>query len=163
MIISDFQKQVDTLKSYGQDGYGENFPAPNPPKGGDSYDFPSESELLSDAQVDDWFLFLGAWKAYTSYKIGKLEAELFILSEGFDLMLFENGAQLEASSPKKLLKDSIKGMVLANDTELQNLKMKIMLLSGELKILRGRLFLYDGQFETISRIVTRRGQERFRT
>ena len=163
MIIADFQKHVDTLKNYGQNGYGEVFPAPNPPKGGESYNFPSESELLSDEQVDNWFLFLGAWKAYTSYKIGKLEAELFILSEGFDLMLFENGAQLEASSPKKLLKDSIKGMVLANDVELRNLKMKTMLLTGELKILKGRLFLYDGQFETISRIVTRRGQERLRT
>ena len=163
MIIADFQKHVDTLKTYGQNGYGEVFPAPVPPKGGDNYDFPSESELLSDEQVDDWFLFLGAWKAYTSYKIGQIEAELFILSEGFDLMLFENGAQLEASSPKKLLKDSIKGMVLANDIELRDLKMKIMLLAGELKILKGRLFLYDGQFETISRIVTRRGQERFRS
>ena len=163
MIISEFQKHVDTLKDYGQNGYWEVFPAPIPPKGGDSYDFPSESELLSDEQVDDWFLFLGAWKSYTSYKIGQLEAELFILSEGFDLMLFENGAQLEASSPKKLLKDSIKGMVLANDIGLRDLKMKIMLLAGELKILKGRLFLYDGQFETISRIVTRRGQERLRS
>ena len=163
MIISEFQKHVDTLKDYGQNGYGEVFPAPTPPKGGESYQFPSESELLSDDQVDDWFLFLGAWKAYTSYRIGQIEAELSILNEGFDLMLFERGAQLEAGSPKKLLKDSIKGMVLANDTELKELKMKILLLVGELKILKGRLFLYEGQFETISRIVTRRGQERFRS
>ena len=61
MIISEFQKHVDTLKDYGQNGYGEVFPAPTPPKGGESYQFPSESELLSDDQVDDWFLFLGAW------------------------------------------------------------------------------------------------------
>ena len=163
MIIADFQKRVDQLKDYGKNGYGEVFPVPSPPEGGESYDFPRDAELLSDEQVDSWFLFLGAWKAYTSYKIGQLEAELAILSEGFDLMLFESGAQLEASSPRKLLKDSIKGMVLANDAGLRELKMTIMTLSGELKLLKGRFFLYDGQFETISRVVTRRGQERFRT
>lgn len=163
MIISDFQKQVAQLKAYGQNGYGEVFPVPSSPKGGERYDFPRDAELLSDGQVEDWFLFLGAWKSYTSYKIGQIEAELSVLNEGFDLMLFESGAHLEASSPKKLLKDSIKGMVLANDTELCDLKMTIMLLAGELKLLKGRFFLYDGQFETISRIVTRRGQERLRT
>jgi len=163
MIIAEFEKQVDQLKNYGQDGYGEVFPVANAPQGGEAYDFPRDTELLSDDKIEDWFLFLGGWKAYTSYRIGQLEAELSILHEGFDLLLFESGAQLETSSPKKLLKDSIKGMVLANDLDLRQLKLKIMLLAGELKLLKGRLYMYDGQFETISRIVTRRGQERLRT
>jgi len=31
-----------------------------------------------------------------------------------------------------------------------------------LKLLKGKLSLYDSQFDTISRVVTRRGQERFK-
>jgi len=57
MKIADFQKQVVQLKSYGQNGYGEIFPVPSSPKGGERYDFPRDAELLSDGQVEDWFLF----------------------------------------------------------------------------------------------------------
>ena len=101
-------------------------------------------------------------ESYTSYRVGQLEAELSVLTEGFDVMLQTQGAELEETSTKRLLKDSIKGKVLNDDPSLQTLKMRIAVKQGQLKILRGRYYMYDQQFETISRIVTRRGQERVR-
>ena len=59
MIIAEFEKQVDQLKNYGQNGYGEVFPVPNAPQSGEAYDFPRDTELLSDDKIEDWFLFLG--------------------------------------------------------------------------------------------------------
>ena len=53
-------------------------------------------------------------------------------------------------------------MVLNEHPDLVNLNKKVMVIRAELKVLKGRLSLYDAQFETISRVITRRGQERQR-
>ena len=71
-------------------------------------------------------------------------------------------AELEKQSDKRLLKDSLKGLALAEDDQLENLRVRVIGLSAELKLLKGKLSLYDSQFDTISRVVTRRGQERFK-
>ena len=155
----------EEIRRYGTDRdiTTEFFPPAKPPDSdGESYTFPSDAELLSDASIDRWLLFLGGWKSYTSYRVGQLEAELSVLSEGFDVMMQTQGAEIDENSTKRILKDSIKGKVLNEDSSLQSLKMRIAVKQGHLKILRGRYFMYDQQFETISRIVTRRGQERLR-
>ena len=138
------------------------YPMPQRPNGGTSYTFPSNSDNLSDAQMDDWLLFLGSWRGYIAYQISKLESQLFVLSEGFDLMLSTRIAGLEAESSKRLLKDSLKGQAVLEDEELQNLKIRIIDLSAESRLLKGRLSLYESQFETLSRVITRRGHERMR-
>jgi len=158
-------ERSEQIRVYGMDRSlkEEFFPPTDPPHSdGESYDFPRDAELLADAEVDRWLLFLGGWKSYTSYRVGQLEAELAVLTEGFDVMLQTQGAELEETSTKRLLKDSIKGKVLNDDPSLQTLKMRIAVKQGHLRILRGRYHMYDQQFETISRIVTRRGQERVR-
>ena len=163
MRIDRYRQEVEKLASYGTNGFGEVFPTPNPPqREGDSYDFPTNAELLSDAQLDDWLTFLGAWKSYTSYKMGQLETEIFVLSEGYDLMFAVKSAEHEQSSNKRLLKESLKGQILATEPEIAELAQKLVFMNGELRILKGRYSLYDNQFDTISRIVTRRGQERIR-
>ena len=136
------------------------YPTPQRPEGSDSYSFPTNADNLSDGDLDDWMLFLGAWRGYLNFQISKLEGELMILSQGFDLMLSTAIAYLEAESPKKLLKDSLQGQALSRDEELQHLKLQIIDKNGTLRILKGRLSLYDSQFETLSRVITRRGQER---
>ena len=138
------------------------YPNPQRPNGGTSYAFPSNADSLSDSQMDDWLLFLGSWRGYIGYQISKLEGKLVILSEGFDLMLSTRIAGLEAESSKRVLKDSLKGQAVLEDEELQNLKINIIDLTAETKLLKGRLSLYDSQFETLSRVVTRRGHERMR-
>jgi hypothetical protein len=138
------------------------YPVPQRPPGGTSYTFPSNADSLSDSQMDDWLLFLGAWRGYMGYQISKLEGTLVILSEGFDLMMSTRVAGLEAESSKRLLKDSLKGQAVLEDEELQNLKIRIIDLTAESRLLKGRLSLYESQFETLSRVVTRRGHERMR-
>ena len=77
-------------------------------------------------------------------------------------MLSTKIAELEKQSDKRLLKDSLKGLALAEDDQLESLRVRVIGLSAELKLLKGKLSLYDSQFDTISRVVTRRGQERFK-
>ena len=96
------------------------------------------------------------------HQISRIEGELYVLTEGEKLMLSTTIAHLENDSSKKLLKDSLIGQALLDKPDLQTLRLKIIDLNAELKILKGRLSLYESQFDTISRVVTRRGQERFK-
>ena len=138
------------------------YPVPERPEGNHHYTFPLNADRLTDVEIDNWLLFLGAWRSYLNYQISRLDGEHSVLSEGYDLLLSSKVAVLEKESEKRLLKDSLKGQALAEDDQLQQLKIRTIELNGELKLLKGRLSLYDSQFETISRVVTRRGQERFK-
>ena len=138
------------------------YPVPERPDGNHHYTFPINADRLTDVEIDNWLLFLGAWRSYLNYQISRLDGEHSVLSEGYDLLLSSKVAVLEKESEKRLLKDSLKGQALAEDDQLQQLKIRTIGLNGELKLLKGRLSLYDSQFETISRVVTRRGQERFK-
>ena len=138
------------------------FPVPEYPEGNHSYKFPMNADNLSDGQIDGWLLFFGAWRGYLTYKIASLDGDQSLLSEGFDVMLSTKIAELEKQSDKRLLKDSLKGLALAEDDQLESLRVRVIGLSAELKLLKGKLSLYDSQFDTISRVVTRRGQERFK-
>jgi len=138
------------------------YPVPERPEGNHHYTFPINADRLTDVEIDNWLLFLGAWRSYLNYQISRLDGEHSVLSEGYDLILSSKVAVLEKESEKRLLKDSLKGQALAEDDQLQQLKIRTIGLNGELKLLKGRLSLYDSQFDTISRVVTRRGQERFK-
>ena len=163
MRIDHYKQHVEKLASYGTNGFGEVFPKPNPPMlNGATYDFPTNADLLSESELDNWLAFLGAWKSYTSYKMGQLETEIFVLSEGYDLLFAMKSAEHEQSSNRRMLKESLKGQILSTEPEIAELAEKLIFSNGELKILKGRYSLYDNQFDTISRIVTRRGQERMR-
>ena len=139
------------------------FPVVAMPQDEGSYEFPLNADNLSDEVLDTWLVKLGAWRGYAINKIAENEGEIGLLSEGYDLMILSKIADLEATSTKKLLKDSLKGMVLNDNPDLLNLAKRIIILKAELKVLKGRLSLYDTHFEAISRVITRRGQERQRT
>ena len=143
-------------------GMDLQYPVPERPEGNHHYTFPLNADRLTDVEIDNWLLFLGAWRSYLNYQISRLDGEHSVLSEGYDLLLSSKVAVLEKESEKRLLKDSLKGQALAEDDQLQQLKIRTIELNGELKLLKGRLSLYDSQFETISRVITRRGQERFK-
>jgi len=138
------------------------YPIPERPEGNHHYTFPINADRLTDVEIDNWLLFLGAWRSYLNYQISRLDGEYSVLSEGYDLLLSSKVAVLEKESEKRLLKDSLKGQALADDNQLQQLKIRTIELNGELKLLKGRLSLYDSQFDTLSRVITRRGQERFK-
>ena len=138
------------------------YPVPERPEGNHHYTFPINADRLTDMEIDGWLLFLGAWRSHLAYQIARLEGEQSVLTEGFDLLMSSKVATLEKESEQRLLKDSLKGQALADDDQLQQLRVRTIEINGELKILKGRHSLYDSQFETISRVVTRRGQERFK-
>ena len=140
----------------------DKFPSPERPSSGEAYSFPANADNLSDSQIDSWLAFFGAWRGYMNYEISKVDGELYILEQGYKLVLSTKVATLEADSPKKLLKDSLEGQAILEDEQLQRLKIRIIEMTGHLKILRGRLSLYDSQFETLSLLITRRGQERMK-
>ena len=140
----------------------DKFPSPERPSSGEAYSFPANADNLSDSQIDSWLAFFGAWRGYMNYEISKVDGELYILEQGYKLVLSTKVATLEADSPKKLLKDSLEGQAILEDEQLQRLKIRIIEMTGHLKILRGRLSLYDSQFETLSRLITHRGQERLK-
>jgi hypothetical protein len=139
-----------------------DYPSPIRPVSGTTYAFPSNADNLSDVELDDWLLFLGSWRGHMVYQLSKIDGELYILTEGYSLMQSTAIARLESDSSKKLLKDSLIGQALVENPELQTLKLRIIDLNGEFRILKGRLSLYESQFDTVSRVVTRRGQERFK-
>jgi len=155
---------LDTLQVKAKEiGQGlENFPEPSIPLDGDSYEFPNNADNLSDEQLDSWLMFFGAWRGYVINQIAQRDGEVSLLGEGFDLMMSSKSADLEAVATKRLLKESLRGTILNENSDLLNLSKKIMVLKAELKVLKGRLSLYDVQFEAISRVITRRGQERQR-
>ena len=107
-------------------------------------------------------MFFGAWRGYAINKIAQMEGELTLMEEGFALVMSSKSADMEAVATKRILKESLRGMVLNENPDLVNLNKKVMVIRAELKVLKGRLSLYDAQFETISRVITRRGQERQR-
>ena len=158
MKVSEFIKKASDLHTI-----DTKYPVPERPEGNHSYKFPVDTDNLSDVELEDWLLFLGGWRGYLGYQISRLEGEQSILSEGFDVILSSKIASLEKESDKKLLKESLKGLALGEDDKLQDLKLRVIEINGELKILKGRFSLYESQFETISRLVTRRGQERFKS
>ena len=121
------------------------YPVPERPDGNHHYTFPINADRLTDVEIDNWLLFLGAWRSYLNYQISRLDGEHSVLSEGYDLLLSSKVAVLEQESEKRLLKDSLKGQALAEDDQLQQLKVRTIELSGELKLLKGRLSLYDSQ------------------
>ena len=139
-----------------------DYPSPERPVSGSTYSFHSNADNLADSELDNWLLFLGSWRGHMVYQISKLEGELYILQEGYSLMMSTSIARLENDSSKKLLKDSLIGQALVEHPDLQTLKLRVIDLNAEIRILKGRLSLYESQFDTVSRVVTRRGQERFK-
>jgi len=155
---------LDTLQAKAKDlgQVLETFPGPSIPLDGDSYEFPNNADNLSDEQLDSWLMFFGAWRGYIINRIAQMDGEASLLSEGFDLMMASKSADLEAVATKRLLKESLRGTILNENPDLLTLGKKVMVAKAELRILKGRLSLYDVQFEAISRVITRRGQERQR-
>ena len=127
------------------------YPAPARPAGPDSYTFPSNADNLSDGQMDDWLIYFGAWRGYMIYLISKVESELYILSEGYDVLMSIKVASLEANSDKRLLKDSLKGQALLDDSQLESLRLKVIDSNGEIRLMKGRLTIYESGIETIKR------------
>ena len=70
--------------------------------------------------------------------------------------------ELEANAPKKMLKESLVGKAVTGDPELQEMQEEIAILRSEKILLMHRFDFFNGAFETISRVITRKSWERNR-
>ena len=158
MRIGDYKdKATELLERY------QNLPVMNAPQDGQNFDFPTNSDALPDEELDSWLVLLGGWRGWVGYTLSDVDAQLVLLEEAYTIRLGRATAAIEYKAAKKLLKESLHGQAVDEDEELASLKLTVTGLQAERTLLRGRFDFYDKLFETVSRVITRRGQERIRT
>ena len=69
---------------------------------------------------------------------------------------------VDLPSDRRTVKEIVRSLAIMGNAELTTLWDEILKLKGEIKILQKKYEFYTQQFETISRVVSRRGQERVR-
>ena len=158
MRVGDYKdKATALLEKY------QNLPAMNAPKGEQDFDFPTNADDLPDETLDTWLVLLGGWRGWVGYTLSEVDAQIVLLEEVYSIRLGKATAAIEKTAAKKMLKESLHGQAIDEDKELAALKLEVTGLQAERVLLRGRFDFYDKLFETISRVITRRGQERIRT
>lgn len=137
---------------------------PSPKQPGTLKDFvlPTSMGELSDGELGDWLLQLGAWKGWLGVQLANIDSQLSIMEDAYNLRLGSGMAKLESASSKKILKEGIRAMAIEQDEELGRLDLDVSILRAEKQLLKGRFELFDNLFGTISRVITLRGQERMR-
>ena len=136
-------------------------PSPNQPE--DIIDIPTNPDDLRDEELDRCLLLYGAWRGYIASQLAEVSAQLSLAEAAYSLRLGSIMVEMERSAKKKLLKESLIGDAVASNPDLQELQQEVSTLRSEKLLLDGNFSFLDGQFETISRVITRRGQERIRS
>jgi len=65
-------------------------------------------------------------------------------------------------SDRRTVKEIVRSLAIIGSMELTEIWDEVLRLKGEVKILQKKYEYYTQQFETISRVVSRRGQEKIR-
>ena len=71
-------------------------------------------------------------------------------------------ATVDLPSDRRTVKEIVRSLAILSSVELTELWNEVIRLRGEIKLLQRKYDFYTQQFETISRVVSRRGQERVR-
>ena len=140
----------------------KEFPAPLEPEWGESFSFPVDADSLSDSELDTWMLKLGAWRGYVSALASTLEGQLAVIEPAFEMKVGVAMATVDLPSDRRMVKEIVRSLAIIGNIELTELWDELLRLKGEVKILQKKYEYYTQQFETISRVVSRRGQERMR-
>lgn len=135
-------------------------PTPNEPE--KMVDIPQNPDDLVDSELDRCLLSFGAWRGYVSSRLAEVSAQLSLLESAYSIRLGNIMADMERKAKKKMLKESLIGEAVSSDEELTELQKEVTEMKAEKLLLEGKFSFYDGQFETISRVITRRGQEKQR-
>ena len=140
----------------------KEFPAPLEPKWGESFSFPVDADTLNDAELDTWMLKLGAWRGYVSALASTLEGQLAVIEPAFEMKVGAAMSTVDLPSDRRTVKEIVRSLAIIGNIELTELWNELLRLKGEVKILQKKYEYYTQQFETISRVVSRRGQEKMR-
>ena len=115
---------------------------------------------LEGIGMDVRIMSFGSWRSWVVYQLGELEGELSLVESLYDLTLAQETGKLEKSAAKRILKENLRGMAIESSERLAKLWEEVVELKAERHILRGRFEYFNSQFETLSRVITRRGQDR---
>ena len=139
-----------------------HFPDPKEPDWGEDFSFPVDADALTDNDLDTWMLRLGAWRGYVSAISSTLEGQLATIEPAFEVKVGASMATVELPSDRRTVKEIVRSLAILSSVELTELWNELIRLRGEVKLLQRKHDFYTQQFETISRVVSRRGQERVR-
>ena len=139
-----------------------HFPEPVEPEWGQNFSFPVDAERLNDTELDTWMLRLGAWRGYVSSLASNLEGQFAVIEPAFEMKVGAAMSTVDLPSDRRTVKEIVRSLAIMGNAELTVLWNEILKLKGEIKILQKKYDFYTKQFETISRVVSRRGQERVR-
>lgn len=139
-----------------------HFPEPKEPEWGEDFSFPVDAENLTDTELDTWMLRLGAWRGYVSALASSLEGQLAVIDPAFEMKVGAAMSVVDLPSDRRTVKEIVRSLAISGSTELTELWSEVLRLKGEIKLLQRKYDFYTQQFETISRVVSRRGQERIR-
>ena len=155
MRIGKLNEQWESIKNR-----YTHFPEPAMPE--PMVTIPSNPDDLHDMELDRCLLSFGAWRGYTASKLALVDARLTLLEDAYHIRLGDRMADLEAKAPKKMLKESLIGKAVKEDEELSSMQFELAALRSEKTLLSRQYDLFNGQFEVVSRVVTRRSWERKR-
>lgn len=139
-----------------------SIPSPKQPGTLKDFQLPTSMGELSDSELGDWLLQLGAWRGWIGAQLANLDSQLSIMEDAHSLRLGSGMATIESSAPKKILKEGVRSMAIERDEELGQLDLDISSLRAEKQLLKGKFELFDNLFDAVSRVITLRGQERTR-
>ena len=140
----------------------KEFPEPLEPEWGENFSFPVDADNLSDTELDTWMLRLGAWRGYVSALASTLEGQLAVVEPAFEMKVGTAMSTVDLPSDRRTVKEIVRSLAIIGSVELTELWNELLRLKGEVKILQKKYEYYTQQFETISRVVSRRGQEKVR-
>jgi len=140
----------------------KEFPTPLEPEWGESFSFPVDADSLGDTELDTWMLRLGAWRGYVSALASTLEGQLAVIEPAFEMKVGAAMSTVDLPSDRRMVKEIVRSLAIIGSVELTEIWDELLRLKGEVKILQKKYEYYTQQFETISRVVSRRGQEKMR-
>ena len=145
-------------------GIGERYKSlPTPSQPSPMVEIPDNPDDLSDFELDRCLMSFGAWRATIASMLAEVSARHSLYETSYGLSLGNILADKERRSRKKLLKESLIGEAVAENKELSAFQLEVAELRAEKMLLEGKFNFINSQFETISRVITRRSWERSRS
>jgi hypothetical protein len=145
------------IKKYG------NIPSPSDDNSlSGVFTLPTNAESLSDIELETYLLQFGGWRSWITSQLAVLSSEILVVEETFDLQLGAGMAKFEIESKKKILKESLRSKTIEESAELRDLWNQLLGLRSEKEFLQKKFDLFNGLFEMISRIVSRRASDRYK-
>jgi hypothetical protein len=134
-------------------------PIPKAIEGMDKEDIFPSTNSLTDKELGGLLFKYGALKGYIMWLLFTAEIEYNNVHKAFTILHGEAIHKLEVESEKKRLKEGLEAIAIRSDEDLKKLYKRDMKLENKVKGYRYLLDIYSSHWDTVSREITRRGDE----